>query len=133
MFSWFDLYCVCVCIFVIYIQFSFPYCLFVSNSQVIGCEDHLRNDLYCVGWGVKLCSIQSNQPDVYFVSFYRTVRMFGNSTQFYTFLHQLHAIWLAIGMLSESACLSIHPSICLWCCALWLNDTFCCKSVRTNE
>ena len=27
-----------MCIFVIYIQF-FPYCLFVSNSQVIGCED----------------------------------------------------------------------------------------------
>jgi len=32
---------------------------FVSNSQVIGCEDRLRNDLYCVGWGVKLYSIQS--------------------------------------------------------------------------
>ena len=30
-----------------------------SNSQVIGCEDRLRNDLYCVGWGVKLYSIQS--------------------------------------------------------------------------
>jgi len=44
---------------VIYIEF-FPYCLFVSNSQVIGCEDRLRNDLYCVGWGVKLYSIQSN-------------------------------------------------------------------------
>jgi len=42
---------------VIYIEY-FPYCLFVSNSQVIGCEDCLRNDLYCVGWGVKLCSIQ---------------------------------------------------------------------------
>jgi len=26
----------------------FPYCLFVSNSQVIGCEDRLRNDLNCV-------------------------------------------------------------------------------------
>ena len=23
---------------------------------MIGCEDRLRNDLYCVGWGVKLCS-----------------------------------------------------------------------------
>ena len=43
----------------IYIEF-FPYCLFVSNSQVIGCEDRLQNDLYCVGWGVKLCSMQSN-------------------------------------------------------------------------
>ena len=30
-----------------------------SNSQVIGCEDRVRNDLYCVGWGVKLYSIQS--------------------------------------------------------------------------
>jgi len=43
---------------VIYIEF-FPYCLFVSNSQVIGCEDRLWNDLYCVGWGVKLYSVQS--------------------------------------------------------------------------
>jgi len=34
--------------------------LFVSNSQVIGCEDRLRNDLYCVRWGVKLYSVQSN-------------------------------------------------------------------------
>jgi len=33
--------------------------LFVSNSQVIACEDRIRNDLYCVGWGVKLYSIQS--------------------------------------------------------------------------
>jgi len=32
--------------------------LFVSISQVIGCEDRLRNDLYCVGWGVKLYSNQ---------------------------------------------------------------------------
>ena len=46
-----------MCVFlVLYIEY-FPYCLFVSNSQVIGCEDHLRNDLYCVGWGVKLYSI----------------------------------------------------------------------------
>jgi len=33
--------------------------LFVSISQVIGCEDRLRNDLYCVEWGVKL---YTNQP-----------------------------------------------------------------------
>ena len=32
--------------------------MFVSNSQVIGCEDRFRNDLYCVGWGVQHCSIQ---------------------------------------------------------------------------
>ena len=30
--------------------------MFVSISQVIGCEDRLRNDLDCVGWGVKLYS-----------------------------------------------------------------------------
>jgi len=34
--------------------------LFVSISQVIGCEDRLRNDLYCLEWGVKLYS-NSNQ------------------------------------------------------------------------
>jgi len=44
---------------VLYIEY-FPYCLFVSNSQVIGCEDRLRNDLYCVGCGVKLYSTQLN-------------------------------------------------------------------------
>jgi len=33
--------------------------LFVSISQVIGCENRLRNDLYCVEWGVKLYSIQT--------------------------------------------------------------------------
>jgi len=33
--------------------------LFVSISQVIDCEDRLRNDLYCVGWGVKLYSNQT--------------------------------------------------------------------------
>jgi len=45
--------------FVIYIEF-FLYCLFVSNSQVIGCEDRLWNELYCVGWGVKLYSINQS-------------------------------------------------------------------------
>ena len=47
-----DLYWVCLSIF-------FCTVLFVSISQVIGCEDRLRNDLYCVEWGVKL---YSNQP-----------------------------------------------------------------------
>ena len=58
-FLWFVFISVYVCIFVIYIDF-FPYCLFVSNSQVIGCEESLRNDIYCVGWGIKLYSIQSS-------------------------------------------------------------------------
>jgi len=33
--------------------------LFASTSQVTGCEDRLRNDLYCVEWGVKLYSNQT--------------------------------------------------------------------------
>jgi len=45
--------------FLIYIEY-FPYCFFVGDSQVNGSEDRLRNDLYCVGWCTKLCSIQSN-------------------------------------------------------------------------
>ena len=49
---YFLLFVLCLCVFfVIYIEY-FPYCLFVSNSQVIGFEDPLRNDLYCVGWGL---------------------------------------------------------------------------------
>ena len=49
-----DLYWVCLSAFSCTV-------LFVSISQVIGCEDRLRNDLYCVDWGVKL---YSNQPAV---------------------------------------------------------------------
>ena len=47
-----DLYWVCLSVFSCTV-------LFVSISQVIGCEDRLRNDLYCVEWVVKL---YSNQP-----------------------------------------------------------------------
>jgi len=47
-----DLYWVCLSVFSCTV-------LFVSISQVIGCEDRLRKDLYCVEWGVKL---YSNQP-----------------------------------------------------------------------
>jgi len=36
----------------------------VTRSQVIGCEDRLRNDLYCVEWGVKLYSNQTGQRAV---------------------------------------------------------------------
>ena len=42
--------------------------MFVSISQVIGCEDRLRNDLYCVGWGVKLCSNQTKYTIAVLVS-----------------------------------------------------------------
>jgi len=40
-----DLYLVVACLFSCT-------ALFVSISQVIGCEDCLRNDLLCVRWGV---------------------------------------------------------------------------------
>ena len=47
-----DLYWVCLSVF-------FCTVLFITIIHVIGCEDCLRNDLYCVEWGVKL---YSNQP-----------------------------------------------------------------------
>ena len=52
LFTFYDLYWVCLSVFSCIV-------LFVSISQVIGCEDRLRNDLYCVEWGVKL---YFNQP-----------------------------------------------------------------------
>ena len=42
----------------------FPYCLFVSNSQVIACEDRLRNVLYIVSDGA-LNSTQSHPTDIF--------------------------------------------------------------------
>ena len=50
-FTFSDLYRVCLSVFSCTV-------LFVSISQVIGCEDRLRVDLYCVQWGVKLYSNQ---------------------------------------------------------------------------
>jgi len=37
-------------------------CVCVCVSQVIGCENRLRNDLYCVEWGVELYSNQQSGP-----------------------------------------------------------------------
>ena len=56
LFTFSDLYWVCLSVFSCTV-------LFVSISQVIGCEDRfrIRNDLYCVEWGVKL---YSNQPNL---------------------------------------------------------------------
>ena len=53
--------CILGCLlFLISIEFVFSCTvLFVCISQVIGCEDRLRNDLYCVKWGVKLYSNQT--------------------------------------------------------------------------
>jgi len=63
--SLFDLYLVLflhvyfpvLCLYLVTVCLFSCTALFVSISQVIGCEDRLQNDLYCVGWGVKLCSI----------------------------------------------------------------------------
>jgi len=52
LFTFPDLYWVCLSVFSCTV-------LFVSISQVIGCKDRLRNDSYCVQWGIKL---YSNQP-----------------------------------------------------------------------
>ena len=58
----FDLYLIFVWTFSCTV-FVYSFCMsiflysFVSISQVIGCEDRLRNDLYCVRWGDKLCSL----------------------------------------------------------------------------
>jgi len=51
LFPFSDLYWVCLSVFSCTV-------LFFSISQVIDCEDCLRNDLYCVEWGVKLYSNQ---------------------------------------------------------------------------
>jgi len=55
LFTFSDLHWVCLSVFSCTV-------LFVSISQVIGCEDRLRNDIYCVEWGVKLYSNQPNLP-----------------------------------------------------------------------
>jgi len=51
--------------------------LFVSISQVIGCEDRLRNDLDCVGWCVKLYS----NSNVWNQLFQRSRVWFGSSVK----------------------------------------------------
>jgi len=55
---------ICQCILMSVFILSVFSCtvLFVSISQVIGCEDRLRSDLYCVQWGVKL---YLNQPFIF--------------------------------------------------------------------
>jgi len=53
LFTFSDLYWVCLSVFSCTV-------LFVSISQVIGCENRLQNELYCVEWGVKLYSNQTN-------------------------------------------------------------------------
>ena len=59
---------------------------FVSISQVIGCEDRLQNDLYCVEWGVKL---YSNQPTVHWYSNSKLVYSMHSVTVFVDVLHSI--------------------------------------------
>jgi len=56
-----DLYLVFACLFSCT-------ALFVSISQVTGCEDRLRNDLLCVGWGIILYSLTHCMTGVCYVS-----------------------------------------------------------------
>ena len=68
LFTLFDLYLVFVCLFSCA-------ALFVSISQVIGCEDRLQNDLYCVGWGVEVYSLTLLDPlGFYYIAFEVTNR-----------------------------------------------------------
>ena len=55
LFTFSDLYRVCLSVFSCTV-------LFVSISQVIGCENRLRNDLYCVEWSIKLYSDSNSAP-----------------------------------------------------------------------
>ena len=38
-------------------RYTNTFIIIIIISVLIGCEDRLRNDLYCVEWGVKLYSI----------------------------------------------------------------------------
>ena len=50
-----------ICIEFVYLYFPVLFCLSVSVKWLaVKCKDRLRNDLYCVEWGVKL---YSNQPN----------------------------------------------------------------------
>jgi len=57
-----DLYWVCLSVFSCTV-------LFVSICLVIGCEHRLRNDLYCVVWGVKLYFNQQPEKNICFAFF----------------------------------------------------------------
>ena len=77
--------------------------LFVSISQVIGCEDRLRNGLYCVGWGVKLYSIQKTLPP--------------DTTQ--TLVYLCSVLVVSGGQCELGIRLGLHCVDSLWtCCAL---------------
>ena len=58
--------CILGCLlFLICIEFVYVFSctvLFASISQVTGWEDRLRNDLYCVEWGVKTLLQPTNHP-----------------------------------------------------------------------
>jgi len=99
LFTFSDLYWVCLSVFSCSV-------LFVRISQVIGCEDRLRNDLYCVEWGVKLYSIHGDLEiwmfifPVFFLSFSGDVKAKSSSTKIRYSICILHAccknIWAVL-------------------------------------
>jgi len=100
---------------------------FVSISQVIGGEDRLRNDLYCVGWGVKLCST-AQLPSPLF-SERRCCVSQHLSVCVSAVLHrctkpQLHAALVSAAKVMH--CIQCSPVIgvtVLWQCILWNTAT----------
>ena len=69
---------------------------------MIGCEDRLQNDLYCVEWGVKL---YSNQP---------TVHWYSNSKLVYS----MHSVTVFVDVLHSIAFNCVH------CGAFWLKSLY---------
>ena len=70
---------------------------------MIGCEDRLRNDLYCVGWGDKLCST-STSTVMFFFSFrlcvmYELLHLYVVRSVFECFLCRMIGLRLKIDML----------------------------------
>ena len=95
-----DLYWVCLSVFSCTV-------LFVSISQVIGCEDRLRNDLYCVEWGVKLYSNQA-----------------GSWTQTCSECIFPEQVWMTIGH-DEQGVYRLGASVLCWIIYLLLHVYWC--------
>jgi len=86
--------------------------LFVSISQVIGSEERLRNDLYCVEWGVKLYSDQTKASwtDLWWVVFLAVPWLAGGSS--------CTALWLAVLIVEPGCDWLVVPAVlhCDWLC-----------------
>jgi len=103
-------------------------------SQVIGCEDRLRNDLLCTGWGIKLayyhslcdlltvrCSIPTLQPQRYAL-----LHLFPTHTMFHSSdcgpLRPIHSPWMQTLKWQSSIyafCITLTPWIIAIFYHLW--------------